>query len=863
MGFVLLWVESLVLVLVCIAVVYAISGRWQKHLWRIILRAAFFLLPVLCGGFFIFIAGYLRQNNIKPDWLLLYAVSWTVAFIVGFVFIRRYAMMGEGEEQACGSWPRPTLFGVVAVFLALLGITYLKMDIDARARLASRQTSGLASAVRVLPDPVPNQENAGLIYLQAAELIDLPEWASKIEQPGYTPDLEKAEAVSANHRQALGLLKRAAEMPYVSFMPEAGKDRYWPSFQSELIPVFKLIKVCRLLALQAYVDVAMGKTNVALAAIKTIEDLAGHISRCPNLISVMAGGRMLQMQKAALERFLAFSPNFKPDPMLPPVTVDSVILESFRRAMVMEDSMFLYSFSRDVLSDRICDIADTFGDDIFDYVICLFPYRVFMSKGEFEFYDQYWPETHAFISQPIYQMLEKHKEWQSEVMKHPGGIISAISYSNWISKSYIHANMFEACNRLTDLAKAVSAYHAGKGVYPARINDLVPAYIREMPVDPFDGKPLKMIPKKDGLIIYSIGPDFKDNGGTVAYDSSYNEKKTGDIIFHVGSAYDRAFLKPALSRLAANGNLEMVQRALAAGADVNQDAPLVGAAAAGHSGVVRLLLEKGADIDAITKPLKKKKRGKKRAKRLSFKDREGIIGGRSALMAAAANGHHQTIQLLLEKGAAPKAANQKGRSAILIAPGTGLLMAGEWMARELETLHNIQMEIQVLEARVKAFDAKTGGLFEKESDVKALRRAEADLKRAQRRIQELKETKIPAQVAAPEHINRRSLTINLLLASGADVNAMDKLGITPLMAAAFEGDAETVQLLLERGADINSRNRFGWTPLIAARANGNQTVERLLTEKGASLTAKDTEAFGRLVNSLERLKKARQRKRKK
>ena len=117
-------------------------------------------------------------------------------------------------------------------------------------------------------------------------------------------------------------------------------------------------------------------------------------------------------------------------------------------------------------------------------------------------------------------------------------------------------------------------------------------------------------------------------------------------------------------------------------------------------------------------------------------------------MAAAANGHHQTVQLLLEKGAAPKAANQNGRSAIIIAPGTGLLMAGDWMARELESLHSVQMEIQVLEARVKALNAKTGGLFEKESDVKALSRAEADLKRAKRRIQNLKETKIQAQVAA-------------------------------------------------------------------------------------------------------------------
>lgn len=43
--------------------------------------------------------------------------------------------------------------------------------------------------------------------------------------------------------------------------------------------------------------------------------------------------------------------------------------------------------------------------------------------------------------------------------------------------------------------------------------------------------------------------------------------------------------------------------------------------------------------------------------------------------------------------------------------------------------------------------------------------------------------------------------LQILLANGADVNAKDKHGITPLLNAIFEGHARAVKLLLEKGAD--------------------------------------------------------------
>src|SRR5262245_54108376 len=75
--------------------------------------------------------------------------------------------------------------------------------------------------------------------------------------------------------------------------------------------------------------------------------------------------------------------------------------------------------------------------------------------------------------------------------------------------------------------------------------------------------------------------------------------------------------------------------------------------------------------------------------------------------------------------------------------------------------------------------------------------------------------------------------VRQLFDNGADVNARDAEGNTPLILASFYASPECVELLIEKGADVNAANKAGATPLIRAATDYEKT--RLLVAGGANI----------------------------
>jgi hypothetical protein len=58
-------------------------------------------------------------------------------------------------------------------------------------------------------------------------------------------------------------------------------------------------------------------------------------------------------------------------------------------------------------------------------------------------------------------------------------------------------------------------FQSAKGRYPATLDQLAPEFLKEVPTDPFTGKPFKYELRNDGaaFIVYSLGDNLKNDGG--------------------------------------------------------------------------------------------------------------------------------------------------------------------------------------------------------------------------------------------------------------------------------------------------------------------------------------------------------------
>ena len=75
---------------------------------------------------------------------------------------------------------------------------------------------------------------------------------------------------------------------------------------------------------------------------------------------------------------------------------------------------------------------------------------------------------------------------------------------------------------------------------------------------------------------------------------------------------------------------------------------------------------------------------------------------------------------------------------------------------------------------------------------------------------------------------------SLLSSPGADVNAIDERGSTPLLEAARYGHEDICRVLIAGGANLKSKDKDGKTALMLAVQGDHEEVVRILKQAGES-----------------------------
>lgn len=94
----------------------------------------------------------------------------------------------------------------------------------------------------------------------------------------------------------------------------------------------------------------------------------------------------------------------------------------------------------------------------------------------------------------------------------PGGAIRRI---NWTLR---RAGELTSDFTATRVCIALEAFKADSGVYPPALDTLVPKYLPELPVDPFANAPFGYKTADAGYLLYSVGQDLADDGGSPEKD---------------------------------------------------------------------------------------------------------------------------------------------------------------------------------------------------------------------------------------------------------------------------------------------------------------------------------------------------------
>jgi hypothetical protein len=407
---------------------------------------------------------------------------------------------------------------IVALLLLLFVLFRVTSILKLKKQIEKLRTKGYPVTLEELdrwydiPDGV---DNAADVYLDA--FSSYVEWDSEARKalpiigraplPARTkplddPNLQLVKKFLSDNEKTLTLLHEAASIKHCRYPIEFSKE-------SEPAPWLKNLRNCtRLLYLNVLIQCENNNSEKAIESILTNLSLAKS-SNVPLLIhqlvriAVKATAynsieRLVNRIQLTEEQLIRLSEGIK--------TPGND--EGYKRALIGENCTGLFTFR-----GHVREVSERFGSQGGLSIFLAFWRLTGLNDRDAIKYIDIMQELMDAMELPANERLLVFNSIQNDVFnKKRGGVLARMIMPAFGRIMQIDSRHL-ADLRATQTALAIERYRMAEGHLPESLDNLVPAFLEAVPIDPFDGQSLKYRTLEKGFVVYSIGDDLTDEGG--------------------------------------------------------------------------------------------------------------------------------------------------------------------------------------------------------------------------------------------------------------------------------------------------------------------------------------------------------------
>ncbi len=414
----------------------------------------------------------------------------------------------------------------------------------ARIRAAGFPVSG--AELNAWRRPVPDSENGALVLTQAFALLRTFPDARSNEVVAdkiltRTNDWSSAtrglvEAYVQTNALALAKARDALLLSRFRFPVDFS---YGPD--SEMPHLRKLKEIAVIAALAAGLDAEEGRAEDWPEQVDLQLKLAATLDDEPDVVSHLVRNSIIRMSAGATERSLnRVSPSAEGCRRLQAAFTRTGATNALPLALVGERAQTIPIFRmswKEMQSESQNDVSPSKSEEPHRYlgqpafVLSL----TGLEERDLDFYLQTMDKSIslAALPPPSSLTLTNYLESANNVAQHKWDILSMMMLAP-LSRAIVSEASTQARIRLATTALAVEAFRRERVRLPTALRELTPQFLDAVPMDPFDGAPLRYRLLAHGYTIYSIGADGHDDGGREPPErKKFTDNTTYDITFIV------------------------------------------------------------------------------------------------------------------------------------------------------------------------------------------------------------------------------------------------------------------------------------------------------------------------------------------